>query len=156
MTAPTDMIRPINILERALGSTQQEDYSEMSETSWDPHISPIRELNYWAWVGTAFIFPAASSDRQVVLQYTAALADIVDATSTVQLQRIHVFLQYRTAALAAEFVMQDLGRAGNLNTYAITNLDAILRAAVRSRQAAPTKRRPFRHAWNQRIQRRIY
>lgn len=156
---PDTLVRPIELLERLAGSTRPEDYGPMSEMRWDPHITPGRELNYWAWVGTTIIFPEATTDREVILRYVGQftpLTEPVDTDETVQLQRIHVFMQYRIAGLAAEFIMQDDVRAGKLNGYAREALDAILRAAVRSRQALPTKRRPFRYAWNMRIQRRLY
>ena len=157
MTAPTDMVRPMNLWERQQGSIVPEDYVEMIETNWDPKVSPVRELNYWAWVGNAFVFPAATTDRQVLLEYVATLTDpAIPASDSVQLQRVHVFLQYRVAALAAEYIMQDDVRAASLNADAARSLDAILRAAVRSNQSKPAKRKPFRHSWNQRISRRLY
>lgn len=156
MTVPADLIRPIALLERDVGSTTPEDYSEMDETNWDPLITPQRKLGFWAWVGSGFIFPAATTNRQVLLRYTAALTDLTTTPDvSVQVQRIHVFLQYRTAALAAELIMQDELRADRLNKAAEKSLDAVLRSAVRSRQAVPTRRRPFRYAWNRRLTRRI-
>lgn len=157
MTAPTDMVRPTNLWERLQGSTLPEDYVEMHELNWDPKITPVREKNFWAWVGNAFLFPASTSDRQILLEYVATLTDpAIPGNDSVQLQRVHVFLQYRVAGLAARFVMQDTIRADGLDTDAFKALDAILRAAVRSNQSKPAKRMPFRHAWNQRIRRRVF
>lgn len=157
MTAPTDMVRPTNLWERLLGSTIPEDYVEMNELNWDPKITPVREKNFWAWIGNAFFFPPSTTDRQILLEYVATLIDpAIPGADSVQLQRIHVFLQYRVAGLAAKYIMQDDQRATGLDGDAFKSLDAVLRAAVRSNQSKPAKRKPFRHAWNQRVRRRIF
>jgi len=156
MTAPTDMVRPTNLWERASTSTRAEDYTEMREMNWDPKLSPTNEKGIWSWVGNAFVFPPSLSDRSILLEYVATLTDpAIPGSDTVQLQRIHVFLQYRVASLAAKYIMQDDSRADALSSDALRSLDAVLRAAVRSNQSKPAKRRPFRYSWNQRVGGRI-
>jgi len=156
MTTPTDMVRPTNLWERPSTSILLADYTQMRESTWDLKLPPTSEKGVWSWVGNAFVFPVSLSDRSILLEYVATLTDpAIPGSDTVQLQRMHVFLQYRVASLAAKYVMQDDQRADALNTDALRSLDAVLRAAVRSNQSKPVKRRPFRYSWNQRMKGRI-
>jgi len=60
------------------------------------------------------------------------------------------FFEYRAAALAAEFIEENITRADKLNIYGVSGLERSLGISVKGKQSIAIRRRPFRAAFKRR------
>jgi hypothetical protein len=142
---PSDLIEIRGSYERLSGST--EDFQIMSRVDFLPPFTVLTEsLIYWTWQQQTIQFLGATSNRDVRLDYMAAVIPAftnVLGTETIALFNCKSFLAYRTAALCAEFIGENQSRAQDLNEFSIMALDRFLAINTKGRQASPIRRRPF-------------
>ncbi len=140
---PTDLISPITLHERLSGSN--DDYSEMTHVEFLPDTQVLgSSLSYWSWIGEKITFLGALTARDVKIDYTAAALTPITATTTViNMFNVKVFLQYRTAALAAQFIGENKERSDDLNVFARLGMDKLLGINVKGEQSISTRRKPF-------------
>ena len=142
---PTDLIEVQGAYERLSGST--EDFQIMARCDFLPPFTVLTEsLIYWTWQQQIMYFLGATTNRDVRLDYIAAVMPVLTSTTgtdNIALFNAKSFLAYRTAALCAEFIGENNSRAQELNTYAQMALDRFLAINTKGRQATPVRRRPF-------------
>lgn len=142
LTDPSNMLVPLNLEERANGTT--DNYTPMTERTWETNIPASASLRYWAYHDTGITFPAASTDREVVIYYLKDLSpQSITVGTTSLVGNARAYLGARTAALVAAFVMRNEGLAMAANSVADEQLRYIVSFAVTNMQARPTRRRPF-------------
>lgn len=143
-TLPTDFYQPVRLYERTAGSGQS--YIQMTEVEFlPPIVTKTTALIYWAFIHNIIQLVGALSNTEVVIQYIAnPLATITASTTTIGYSEGGLFLGYRTAALCAQYIMEDTERAQSLNSNAGLSLDIILGIDIKTKQAITTRRRPFR------------
>jgi len=118
-----------------------------------PHYlenNQINQLVYFSFNGQQFQFLPANADNDIKLDYIKSLfahiqnpygQDIIDIINS------ELFLSFRIAGLAAEFIGENIDRATSLNNNAYSSLERSLGISAKGRQAIVTRRRPFRASY---------
>lgn len=142
ITSPTDMARPIAMLERSDGST--EEWSPIEEVDWiDENLDDEMRIVQWCWrEDTIYINPPTTA-RDVILRYQKELTAITSENSAIAVRNSSRFLAARTASLAAMDVGENPSRAMNLDARAERAFDTIIRLEVKQRQSHPVKPNPY-------------
>lgn len=142
---PNDLIEPSILWERARNINP---YIMMTKQDYLPKYEQGAEINqvvWWVWETQKLKFLAANADNDILINYVRSLFTAVTAsTDTLNVVNAATFLEYRTAALCAEFIDQNTSRSSGLNNYAAVGLDRVTGIGTKGRQAIFTRRRPFR------------
>lgn len=112
------------------------------------------QLNYqflmFAWRDNTLYLPVSVQINDIKIDYIRQIDNVVDENSQINLINGRGFLQYRTAALVAEYTGEDKQRADDLNLNAKDALDRTVGIESKGRQPIMTRRRPFRSGWKHR------
>jgi len=151
-TLPTDFVFPTMLQERASGSTDL--YVNMQQRRWTNNTKADDSLNYWAFIGDAITFPAALTDRQVLLYYKKLYPAFPDGTGNPIIDATTVVRGHAMAALSAEiaavihfFVSQNTTLAQMAHQVYEDETFKVVNMYVKSAQAIPSRPRPFRPFW---------
>lgn len=141
---PLDLISIQNLQERDNGQTS-EDWQDMQRCEFLPGFTvQTTSLVYWQYANQQLNFIGATSDRQLRMEYIAdKLPKIIDPSDPINLINAQSFLNYRCAALCAEFIGENQTRAETLNSSAQASLDRFLQINMKDKQVFPARRRPF-------------
>ena len=147
---PNNLVDVIGVWERLSGTT--DDFTELDKMEYLPKYEVLTEcLMYYAWNKDIIQFLGANTDRDVKIDYIGSIVPLVPTENTViPIINAATFLQYRTAALCAEFMGENKTRADSCNSNATIALDRFLGIPTKGRQATVTRRRPFRSRWKMR------
>lgn len=126
-----------------------EDYIEMTKVEFLPQLAILtNSLIYWCWQEQKVKFLGALSARQVKLDYIKSLfAPITTSADIIDVINAQSFLNYRNAALCAQFIGENESRATALNIDAGLALDRMIGISTKGRQLIPVRRRPFQSGW---------
>ena len=150
---PSGLIMPLTLYERTSGS--QFSFIQMKRMEF----LPVNQVNnafliYWAWLGQKikFIPGGATGSLDIQVQYTQYIySGPVLPTDLVSVSGMEkMFLAYRTAALCAEFIGENVTRAQDLNNNAGLSLNRLLTIGIKAKQAITTRRKPFMSSWRAR------
>ena len=148
---PDDMIEPQQLWERKEGI---DPYLPMIKKDYIPHNlegTLVSNFGFYVWESQAIKFLPSNQDNDIKIDYLKSLfTPLVDETSVINVVNAATFLEYRTAALCAEFIERNQADAGSLNSYAILALDRATGIGVKGKQNIVTRRRPFRAAYKRR------
>lgn len=118
-----------------------------------PAGGEISFINVWAWLDQKIQFLACNQDNDLMLDYIKTLFPVIDVSTladTLTVINSATFLQYRTAALCAEFMAENPSRAASLNGNALLALDRTLGISTKGKQSIVYRRKPFRAAFKRR------
>lgn len=105
----------------------------------------------WSWQENEIKFPPIVGANQIRIDYIKNLfGDLEDEDTVLGVINSDSYLQYRTAALLAEFVGENPTRALALNFQANQAFDVMTGIDNKSKQQIQTRRRPFRAGWKSR------
>lgn len=108
-------------------------------------------FNVYAWMDQEIRLLAADTDLDIKIDYIKSLFPVIDdVTDDLTIINSMSFLQFRTGALAADFIAEDEARADKLNGYAVLALDRVLGISAKGKQNIQTRRRPFRFGFKRR------
>lgn len=139
---PTDVIVPIMMQERSVGST--EIWQLMEERTWVPNEAQASTLRFWMWRKEAIEFLGATTDRAVRLFYLRDLnPSAIASNATLQAANARSYLAARVAALVAMFIQNNSDLAQAANMVADDQLRKVIMINVKARQGLPTRRKPF-------------
>lgn len=148
---PDDMIEPQQLWERERGV---DPFVPMAKRDYIPHNlegTPTGRFSFYVWENQAIKFLPCSRDNDIKIDYIKELfTPLVDETSPINVINASTFLEYRTAALCAEFIERNLASSQALNVYAVMALDRATGIGVKGKQTILTRRRPFRAAYKKR------
>lgn len=148
---PSDMVEIQQLWERAEGINP---FVPMDKRDYLPHNSEgvlVTSFGIFVWENQAIKFLAANRDNDIKIDYIKELfTPIVDSTSAINIINSATFLEYRTAALVAEFVERNKTAADGLNGYASLAIDRATGINVKGKQSIRTRRKPFRAAYKRR------
>lgn len=148
---PIDLIEPRNLYEKTYGATQ---FSPMGKVNILPPSdgTTFSKFSSWSWIDQEIRFPAASPDINVIkMDYVKNLfVDVVDENSVIGILNAKSFLEYRSAALLAEFIGENKTRADALNNNAGLGMDRVIGIGTKTKQSFVVRRRPFRAAYKRR------
>jgi hypothetical protein len=150
ITLPADLLEPIGLKERLLGSTSIEDYAPMSEKAFEPDTVQTTELRYWSWREEQIQLVGALTDRQVLLRYWKTLTIPTSAASVLGFLFAEAYLGPKTTAYAAASTGNST-LAEEADSKAEIRLDQVIRANTKGQQSLPTRRIPYRRARRTRI-----
>lgn len=149
---PDNLIEIQQLWERLSGSS--EPYIPVTQMEFLPHNLDdlsTSEIQYWAFKEQRITFVAASTDRQVKIDYVARLfSDNINENSLIGVINAESFLMYRTAALCSRFIGENPDRANDLNTFAELSRDRAVGISTKGRQSSPARRRPFMASYKRR------
>jgi hypothetical protein len=150
-TLPDNMIEPQQLWEREEGI---DPYVPMGRRDYIPHNfegTLTGKFSFYTWENNIIKFLPANRDNDIKIDYIKDLfTPLVDETSLINCINAATFLEYRTAALCAEFIERNLASAGSLNNYAVLALDRATGIGVKGKQTILTRRRPFRAGFKKR------
>lgn len=148
---PDDLIEPQQLWERNRGI---DPFVPMNRREYLPHTLEGTEINmfvYYTWADSKISFLPSNADNDIKIDYIKQLfTPLVDENSQINLINAKSFLQYRGAALLAEFIERNLTSANSLSANALLSIDRARGIAVKGKQAINTRRRPFRNAYKRR------
>lgn len=150
-TLPSDLIEPQQVWERERGI---DPFVPMARRDYIPHNlegTPTGRFSFYVWENNIMKFLDCNRDNDIKIDYIKDLfTPIVDENSIINCINASTFLEYRAAALCAEFIERNLASANALNAYAILAIDRATGIGVKSKQTILTRRRPFRAAFKKR------
>ena len=111
----------------------------------------INQFLIWAWMDNEIKLIAANADIDLKIDYVANLFTAInDEDDVIGVINADSYLQYRTAALLAQFVGENPTRALALNHEAGQAFETMSNIDNKGRQQIATRRRPFRASWKSR------
>jgi hypothetical protein len=147
-TLPNDLIEPQQLWERAEGI---DPYIPMARRDYLPHyLEGVLTGNFgiYVWENNAIKFLPANRDNDIKIDYIKDMfTALVDENSLINCVNAATFLEYRSAALCAEFIERNTISANSLNSYAVLALDRATGIGVKGKQTIHTRRRPFRASY---------
>jgi hypothetical protein len=148
---PDDMIEPEQVWERARDT---DPFVPMTRKEYLPHsIDGVTtsQFIYFVWQDQKIIVPEANRNNDIKIDYVKELfAPVTDENSQINVVNAATFLEYRTAALCAEFIERNLPSANALNAYALMAMDRATGISIKGKQSITTRRRPFRAGYKKR------
>src|SRR6516162_1563894 len=150
-TLPSDMVEPAQLWERQHGI---DPFIPMTKRDYIPHYLEDIESEqfiYFVWQDQQIRFLPAVQDNDIKIDYIKQLFNIItDRDTQINIINSRTFLEYRTAALCAEFIERNLTSAQGLNNYAIMGMDRAKGIGIKGKQTIVTRRRPFRAGYKKR------
>lgn len=148
---PDDMIEPQQLWERVRNI---DPYIPMARKDYMPHHlegTPVSQFGYFVWENNIIKLPESNQNNDIKIDYIKDLfTPLVDEFSLINCINGATFLEYRTAALCAEFIERNQANTNALNAYAVMALDRATGIGVKGKQTIMTRRRPFRAAFKRR------
>lgn len=149
---PDDMVEPQQVWERNRGI---DPFIAMTKVNYLPHYlegAAINQFLYFVWQEQKIKVLPSNVNNDIKIDYVRQLfTDIVDNTSSINIVNARTFLEFRTAALIAEFIEHDDAAAAKMNGYASLAMDRATGISVKGKQTIMTRRRPFRIGYKRRI-----
>ncbi len=145
--APTDMLFPIKLWERAVGGAE-EDWIRMEEDRPDPADPMETELEVWYFAEGLVKFRGATEIREIIMRYQRSLTAIVSENTVLPIHAVKPFLMFRTAAIIAQ-TRGNKGRAADLDKDALMHYNNLIGAKVKDMQGDPV--RPRRYGYTRRM-----
>lgn len=148
---PADLIEPQKLWERAEGIDPWVPMTKVDALPLYMEGAETNQFIFWCWESQKIKLLATNADNDIKMEYTRNLfTPVVDETSLIGVINAQTFLQYRTAALCAEFIGENKTRADDLNAFAALAIGRATGIGTKGRQAVVTRRRPFRAGYKSR------
>lgn len=148
---PGDLIEIQTLWQRQAGI---DPYIEMRRQDFIPKYLEGVESNFWniwAWEGNEIVLPAANQANDLKIDYIKSLfMNVTSEQDQLSVINADSYLEFRTAALLAEFIGENPTRAISLNGQAEQAWDLMSSIETKGKQEIYTRRRPFRASWKKR------
>ena len=147
---PSNMVEPKQLWERQRGI---DPFVPMSKRDYLPHNMDsvaTSQFVYYAWQGQKIKLLAANQNNDIKIDYILELfpnISTIDQNTQLNVVNAISLLEYRTAALCAEFIERNTTSSQSLNQYAGLALDRASGIATKGTQNIVTRRKPFRAAY---------
>lgn len=138
----TNLAAPIFLEERLNGTSDL--FTPMTEKDWLPNEDKTDSLRYWVWMAGEIRLLGALTDREVRVKYVISPTPIATKDSVILIEGAQLFLETRTAAIAAGLAGGNFERASALAAEAESNFQSFLNSEVRSKQRFATRHRGYR------------
>jgi len=139
---PTDLLTPMEIWERANGSSN--DFVRMVDVTSSgglPAIGQGMTLGIWEWRQDGLYFLGATQDTQIRLRYQKSFPDFSDGSSVVLIRNAQEAIAYSGAAMAA--LARGSPLAVTWDKAAQNALEDLIVTTVRRDQRVARRRLPF-------------
>jgi hypothetical protein len=151
---PDDMIELVQVWER---NRNIDPFIAMSKRSFLPHNREGVQTSafiYYTWNSQQLEFLPSNQNNDIKLDYIKQMfpdaGAVIDQNTIINVINAQTFLEYRTAALCAEFIERNITSANALNAMAIMGIDRATGIGIKGKQNIFTRRRPFRAAYKKR------
>src|SRR5215831_345509 len=151
---PDDMVEPGQLWER---NRNINPYIPMTKRDYLPHdLEGIQtsEFIYYTWNSQQIEVLPSTQNNDIKIDYIKQMFPnanaTVDQTTQINVVNCMTFLQFRVAALCAEFIERNESTAQAQNSMAVLALDRATGIGVKGKQNIQTRRRPFRAAYKRR------
>src|SRR5215831_14484186 len=112
------------------------------------------EFIYYTWNSQQIEVLPSTQNNDIKIDYIKQMFPnanaTVDQTTQINVVNCMTFLQFRVAALCAEFIERNESTAQAQNSMAVLALDRATGIGVKGKQNIQTRRRPFRAAYKRR------
>jgi hypothetical protein len=139
-TLPSDIVIPVKMEERLDGSS--DEYDPMHFVYRIKRVTPGNNIKEWSWRENAIQLREATGDREVRLTYKNSFPVIIDGVDDVY-GKAEQYLAAKASALALMFIDQATDLANIANEIAERELREVVGTAVKLKQAAPVRRKPY-------------
>lgn len=143
---PNDLIAPISLEERAVGSTSEADWVALTQHRILPNRDKVDTLNDYAWNEQVFRLVGALVDRSVRIKYWRSLDAIVSASTLITILNVQLFLEYKTAALYCLFPGGQPKKGADLANQAEYYWNMAANIEVKTTQGMPVRRKGYGHS----------
>lgn len=140
ITSPSDLIQPIELLERPNNSSALFYYTEEKAI---PQMNQIDYIKYWEWREEAININPPLTDREVSLKYWKSLNPVTSSSSNLNVVNGLEYLAAKTAALVARYVMQNSNKSIELEGDTTEALNLILNINARAQQSKHIRPRSY-------------
>lgn len=148
---PDDLIDIQSLWASNTGAEQWIPISKRSSIPANLFVAPGGQWNIYSWQDNELHLPYSIGINDLKLLYIKSLfTNVVDENSQLSVINADSYLEFRTAALLAEFVAENPTRALALNFQARESFDVMIGIDNKSKQQYNTRRRPFRAAFKAR------
>ena len=148
---PDDMVEPKKLWERTRNTGSFVPMTRRPSLSHNLDLVLVGSLGIYVWEDQMIKFFAANGDNDIKIDYLQRLfTTIVDENSVINIINAKTFLEYRCAALCAEFIGENKTRADDLNDFAGLAIDRTTGIGSKTKQVMVTRRKPFRGAYKRR------
>lgn len=148
---PDDMLEPSQLWER---TRDIDPFTPMTRRDYLPHYMEGVETNqfiFYVFQDQLIKLLPSNQDNDIKIDYVKQLfTEITDNTSTINIVGARTYLEFRTAALLAEFIESNDANATKHNGYASLAMDRATGISVKGKQTIMTRRRPFRSGYKRR------
>jgi len=148
---PSNLVEIQQLWERQRNS---DPFIPMTKKEYLPHYLEGQETNrflIWAWISNEIRLLSADGDNDLKIDYIKTLfTAVTDQNSIIGVINAESFLHFRTAALIAQFIMENKARADELNGNALLAIDRVTGIESKAKQAITTRHRPFRASFKSR------
>lgn len=141
---PSGLLYPIELKEGDRGASIQ-NFFPMGEATWEPTFEQTGELKVWAWREEEIKFTGATTNRDVSIRFMKGLTEISSGSTPVTIINSELFLESRTASIAAAVLGENYTRAQALDADAEKWYDVLVGTLVKRGQRIPTRRRRTRY-----------
>jgi len=148
---PDDMVEPQKLWERTRNTGSYVQMTRRPSLNHSLDSIQVGSLGIYVWEDQMIKFFAANGDNDIKIDYLQRLfTTIVDENSVINIINAKTFLEYRCAALCAEFIGENKTRADDLNDFAGLAIDRTTGIGSKTKQVMVTRRKPFRGAYKRR------
>lgn len=141
---PSGLLYPLELREGPRGSPLNL-FNPMDEKTWEPTFSQSPELRYWSWREEEIKFIGATTDRDVYIKFMKGFSTINSVNSPILIIDSQLFLESRTASIAAAVLGENYTRASALNSDAEMWYDVLIGGLVKRGQRHPVRRMRTRY-----------
>lgn len=147
---PSNLVEIRQLWERSAGIDPYVPMTRRETLSYSLAGATTANFLVWAWVNNAIQLLPTTQTNDLKLDYIAELTDLIDENSTVGVVNGRSFLEFRCAALCAQFISEDKARADDLNMDATSSIDRTTIIESKAKQTIAVRRRPFRSSFKTR------
>lgn len=143
MDPPDDLLSPIIVEERNVGSEQEADWVEITQKRVLPNLDPGPNLYYYAWNEQVFKFLGATQAREVRIKYWRNLDAVASGAQNINLLNCKMFLVFKTGAFYCLFPGGQPKKGEDLSNQADKYWNDALTIEVKTQQGMPANRKPY-------------
>lgn len=148
---PDDLIEPQKLWER---TRDINPFVPMTRIDGLPQTMvgvQFSQFQIYVWEANEIRFFPCVGNNDIKIEYIRKLfTDATSDASVINVVNGQSFLEFRNAALCAEFIGENKTRADELNVFAELSKDRTISIGTKGRQATQMRRRPFRSGFKRR------
>jgi len=141
---PVDLLEPIQLEERATGSTSNSDFVRMKERRFLPNANAVSTLDFWTWQEDQINLIGATTSRDVRIKGIKAPTLLTKLQDTIPIGFVSNYLAAAVGAKAALTVLHNPNLAASNREIANERLSKLLSKYARKNQSLSVRRQGMR------------